>query len=99
MCASGRSSRTRRRASPGLSAAVGGDTALMPPCDRAVGAHMNAPPQMPIRRATQADVPRVARLFAAAFLGDPVFDWLTRTGAKRPAALHRFFTWILERRT
>jgi ribosomal protein S18 acetylase RimI-like enzyme len=60
---------------------------------------MNAPAQMPIRRATQADIPRIARLFALAFAADPVFDWLARTGAKRQAALHRFFTWILERRT
>jgi ribosomal protein S18 acetylase RimI-like enzyme len=60
---------------------------------------MNAPVQTAIRRATGSDVPRIARLFAAAFTHDPVFDWLVRTGAKRQAALHRFFTWILERRT
>jgi len=60
---------------------------------------MNALAQMPIRRATQSDVPRIARLFAAAFTEDPVFDWLTRAGAKRQHALQRFFTWILERRT
>jgi len=60
---------------------------------------MNALPQTPIRRATQADVPRIARLFTVAFAADPVFDWLARTGAKRQAALHGFFTWILERRT
>ena len=60
---------------------------------------MSAARETPIRRATPADVPRIARLFAAAFAGDPVFDWLTRPGAKRHAALHRFFTWILERRT
>jgi ribosomal protein S18 acetylase RimI-like enzyme len=60
---------------------------------------MNAPVQPTIRRATQADVPRIARLFAAAFAPDPVFDWLVRTGAKRQPALQRFFTWIVERRT
>ena len=60
---------------------------------------MNAPFESPIRRATEADIPRIARLFAAAFAADPVFDWLARTGTKRPAALYRFFTWILERRT
>jgi len=60
---------------------------------------MNAPFESPVRRATQTDIPRIARLFTAAFAADPVFDWLARAGAKRPAALHRFFTWILERRT
>jgi ribosomal protein S18 acetylase RimI-like enzyme len=60
---------------------------------------MNALAQTPIRRATQGDVARIARLFTMAFAADPVFDWLTRTGAKRDTALHRFFTWILERRT
>ena len=60
---------------------------------------MNAPVEMPIRRATQSDVPRIARLFAASFTDDPVFDWLARTGAKRQQALQRFFAWILERRT
>lgn len=60
---------------------------------------MNAPAQPSIRRATQSDAPRIARLFAAAFAHDPVFDWLARSGAKRSHALQRFFTWILERRT
>ncbi len=60
---------------------------------------MNAAAQLPIRRATQADVPRIARLFTAAFARDPVFDWLARTGSKRYAALERFFAWILEHRT
>ncbi|HXJ03044.1 MAG TPA: GNAT family N-acetyltransferase [Micropepsaceae bacterium] len=60
---------------------------------------MNISPQAPIRRATVADVPRLARLFAAAFARDPLFDWLTRTGNKRQLALQRFFGWVLERRT
>jgi ribosomal protein S18 acetylase RimI-like enzyme len=60
---------------------------------------MNAPVHTPIRRATEADVPRIARLFALSFAADPLFDWLARAGAKRQAALQRFFTWILERRT
>jgi len=60
---------------------------------------VNALPQTPIRRATQADVPHIARLFTVAFSADPVFDWLARAGTKRQAALHSFFTWILERRT
>jgi ribosomal protein S18 acetylase RimI-like enzyme len=59
---------------------------------------MNAPAQ-PMRRATQADVPRLARLFAAAFAHDPLFDWLTRAGKNRHSALQRFFAWVLTRRT
>jgi hypothetical protein len=41
---------------------------------------MNVALQSPIRRATLADGPRIARLFAAAFARDPVFDWLVRAG-------------------
>ena len=52
-----------------------------------------------MRRATPDDVPRVARLFAAAFARDPVFDWLVRDGDARSSALQRFFGWILESRT
>jgi ribosomal protein S18 acetylase RimI-like enzyme len=60
---------------------------------------MNAAAQAPIRRATEADVPSLARLFAAAFAHDPLFDWLTRTGNNRHRALQRFFAWVLQRRT
>ena len=60
---------------------------------------MNAPAQAPIRRATLADVPWIARLFAAAFARDPVFDWLARPGNSRSYALQKFFAWILESRT
>ena len=60
---------------------------------------MNAHLQAPIRRATPADVPRIARLFAAAFARDPVFDWLARAGRGRQPALQRFFGWIVETRT
>ncbi|HEY4264071.1 MAG TPA: N-acetyltransferase [Micropepsaceae bacterium] len=60
---------------------------------------MNASAQAPIRRATEADVPRLARLFAAAFARDPLFDWLARAGSKRQRALQRFFGWVLARRT
>jgi ribosomal protein S18 acetylase RimI-like enzyme len=60
---------------------------------------MNISPQTPIRRATMSDVPRLARLFAAAFARDPLFDWLARAGNKRQLALQRFFAWVLERRT
>jgi len=52
---------------------------------------------VPIRRATPADTERIAAIFAAAFAEDPVFDWLTRSGAKREKALERFFRWILSR--
>jgi ribosomal protein S18 acetylase RimI-like enzyme len=55
--------------------------------------------QAPIRRATAADVPALARLFAAAFARDPLFDWLARAGGRRQFALQRFFGWVLERRT
>src|SRR5579871_5392882 len=99
MYASRRSSRTRRRTSRRLPAPFGCHKAVMPSRDRALGTLMNAPFESPVRRATQTDIPRIARLFTAAFAADPVFDWLARAGAKRPAALHRFFTWILERRT
>ncbi|HEX3485172.1 MAG TPA: GNAT family N-acetyltransferase [Micropepsaceae bacterium] len=60
---------------------------------------MTVSAQAPIRRATPADVPALARLFAAAFARDPLFDWLARAGTKRQFALQRFFGWVLERRT
>jgi ribosomal protein S18 acetylase RimI-like enzyme len=60
---------------------------------------MNASAQAPIRRATAADVPRLARLFAAAFARDPLFDWLAQAGHNRQRALQRFFGWVLARRT
>ncbi len=48
------------------------------------------------RRAKQSDVPVLSRLFAAAFLTDPVMDWVSRPGAvKRAAGLERFFYWLL----
>jgi ribosomal protein S18 acetylase RimI-like enzyme len=50
------------------------------------------------RRAGPGDTPSLARLFASAFLGDPVFDWIARPGAKRAAGLERFFLWILQTR-
>jgi ribosomal protein S18 acetylase RimI-like enzyme len=56
-----------------------------------------APP--PFRRATLGDVPSLARLFAAAFVRDPLFDWLARAGTKRQRALQSFFARMLERRT
>lgn len=59
---------------------------------------MNAPAQTPLRRATPADVPSIARTFAAAFARDPVFDWLARPDGRRQFALRRFFSWMLESR-
>jgi GNAT superfamily N-acetyltransferase len=47
------------------------------------------------RRAGQSDAPAIARLFAAAFLTDPVMDWIARPGPKRAAGLERFFYWLL----
>ena len=47
------------------------------------------------RRATIDDAPVLARLFAAAFTTDPVFDWIARPGAKRAAALEQFFLWLM----
>lgn len=60
---------------------------------------MTASVESPFRRARYRDAPRMARLFAAAFARDPVFDWLTRDGASRTPALQRFFHWILEDHT
>ena len=51
-----------------------------------------------MRRATVDDAARIARLFAAAFARDPIFDWLARAG-DRAFALQRFFYWLLRERT
>jgi GNAT superfamily N-acetyltransferase len=47
------------------------------------------------RRARASDAQVLARLFAAAFVTDPVMDWIARAGPKRAAALERFFFWLL----
>jgi GNAT superfamily N-acetyltransferase len=47
------------------------------------------------RHAKLSDAPAIARLFAAAFLADPVMDWIARPGPKRTAGLERFFDWLL----
>jgi ribosomal protein S18 acetylase RimI-like enzyme len=52
-----------------------------------------------MRRASGSDVDHIARLFAAAFMRDPVFDWMVRTGEGRLAALAGFFRWVLKART
>ena len=50
------------------------------------------------RRATGDDAGTLARLFAAAFSTDPVFDWVARPGPKRAQGLERFFHWLLKTR-
>lgn len=52
-----------------------------------------------VRRATQDDVPRLARLFAAVFAADPVFNWMARNDRSRHKALERFFLRVLNSRT
>jgi GNAT superfamily N-acetyltransferase len=58
---------------------------------------MNDPARAP-RRAGEADAGVLARLFAAAFLADPVFDWIARPGVKRAQGMERFFFWLLRMR-
>lgn len=48
------------------------------------------------RRASVADLRVLSRLFAAAFLHDPIFEWIARPGGRRSAALERFFHAVLE---
>jgi ribosomal protein S18 acetylase RimI-like enzyme len=48
------------------------------------------------RRAKPEDATVLARLLAAAFLADPVMDWIARPGPKRAAGLERFFYWLLQ---
>jgi ribosomal protein S18 acetylase RimI-like enzyme len=48
------------------------------------------------RRATDADAGVLARLFAAAFTTDPIFDWIARPGPRRAIALEQFFFWLLK---
>ncbi|HEY4124932.1 MAG TPA: GNAT family N-acetyltransferase [Rhizomicrobium sp.] len=50
------------------------------------------------RRAKADDTGTLSRLFAAAFLKDPVFDWTARPGPKRAFGLERFFYWLLQTR-
>jgi ribosomal protein S18 acetylase RimI-like enzyme len=47
------------------------------------------------RRAMAGDAEKISRLFSAAFLSDPVFDWIARRGPKRAIGLERFFYWLL----
>jgi len=57
------------------------------------------PSRLNLKRVSPALSDRVARLFAAAFAHDPVFDWLMRGGDMRQLALQRFFASVLENRT
>jgi ribosomal protein S18 acetylase RimI-like enzyme len=50
------------------------------------------------RRANERDSEVLARLFAAAFLHDPVFDWIARAGPRRASGMERFFYWLLKTR-
>ncbi len=50
------------------------------------------------RRAGEADARPLARLFAAAFQTDPVFDWIARPGVRRASALEEFFYWLVATR-
>jgi ribosomal protein S18 acetylase RimI-like enzyme len=51
------------------------------------------------RRAQSKDAAALARLFAAAFASDPLFDWIfSRRGPKRAEGLEQFFSWLLEAR-
>lgn len=50
------------------------------------------------RRAKPEDAGALARLFTAAFLTDPVMDWMARSGPKRTSGLEAFFFRLLYRR-
>ena len=50
------------------------------------------------RRAAQGDAGTLSRLFAAAFINDPIFDWVARPDRKRAGALERYFFWVLIKR-
>lgn len=50
------------------------------------------------RRATLGDAVSLSKLFAAAFMDDPLFDYMVRPGAGRTAALEIFFHEILRAR-
>jgi len=47
------------------------------------------------RRATLDDAARLSKMFASAFVDDPLFDYMLRPGTRRMAALELFFHGIL----
>ena len=47
------------------------------------------------RLAKPEDAGALARLFTAAFLNDPVLDWMARSGPKRTSGLEAFFSRLL----
>jgi len=50
------------------------------------------------RRARLEDAVALTRLFTAAFLNDPIIDWMARLGPKRSVGLDAFFFRLLHRR-
>lgn len=50
------------------------------------------------RRAKDVDARPLARLLSAAFLTDPVFDWIARPGRRRAVVMEEFFFWLLKTR-
>ncbi len=50
------------------------------------------------RRAKETDARVLARLLAASFQTDPVFDWIARPGPRRAVVLEEFFFWLLRTR-
>ena len=50
------------------------------------------------RRANGADALPLARLLGAAFMTDPVFDWIARPGRRRAEVMEEFFFWLLKTR-
>ena len=50
------------------------------------------------RRASAHDAAPLARLFAAAFTNDPIFNWIARPGPRRAHVLEQFFFWLLKSR-
>ena len=47
------------------------------------------------RKANLNDAAALSRLFASAFLNDPIIDYMVRTGAKRAAAAEALFYFLL----
>jgi ribosomal protein S18 acetylase RimI-like enzyme len=50
------------------------------------------------RRAEPEDAGALSQLFVAAFMNDPMFNWIARPGPKRGASLEGLFSWLLSAR-